>query len=104
MKTIPVVLLASVSFVASSWAGEIYGTIKESARPVKNIPVTIKGIAGKTDEYGNYRILVADVGRCPIIVQFNGKPVSGEVQSYPTPVRFDWILEKTGDTYSLKRQ
>jgi hypothetical protein len=109
MKVSALVFFASLSFLASGWAGEIYGTIKESGRPVKNLQVEIKsannmGYKGKTDEFGNYRIIVADPGKCTIAFTYNDKPVSADVQSYPTPVRFDWALEKTGDTYSLKRQ
>jgi hypothetical protein len=109
MKAIPLVLLVSLSLAASGWAGEIYGTIKEGGRPVKKAEVEIKSpndtvYKGSTDDFGNYRIIVAESGKCAITVQFNGPSLPSEVQSYPTPVRFDWLLEKNGDTYALKRQ
>jgi len=109
MKSIPLVLLALLSLAASAWAGEIYGTIKEGGRPVKQAKVTIKPpksaeIEGKTDDFGNYRIVVAETGKCIITVQFNGQSAQGEVQSYTTPVRFNFLLEKTATGSSLKRQ
>jgi len=110
MKAIPLVLLVLLSLAASGWAGEIYGAIKEGGQPVKKAPVEIKApnnkaYPGSTDDYGNYRIIVAETGKCTITVTFNGQPTKGEVESYPTPVRFNWLLEKipTGG-YSLKRQ
>ena len=109
MKASPLILLVSLSLAASAWAGEIYGTIKEGGQPVKKAPVEIKApnnkaYPGSTDDLGNYRIIVAETGKCTITVQFNGQSAPGEVQSYPTPVRFNWLLEKSGNGYSLKRQ
>ena len=109
MKAIPLVVLVLLSLATSGWAGEIYGTIKQGGRPVKLAKVTIKPpnaavIEGKTDDFGNYRITVAESGKCTITVEFNKQPAMGQVQSYPTPVRFDLLVEKSGDGYSLKRQ
>jgi hypothetical protein len=108
MKAIPLVLLVLLSLPASGWAGEIYGTIKEGGRPVKKAPVEISSpnntvYKGSTDDFGNYRIIVAETGKCTITVQFNGAPAKAEVESYPTPVRFNWLVEKSGSDYSLKR-
>ena|SRR2546423_6928267 len=109
MKAIPLVLLVLLSLATSAWAGEIYGTIKEGGRPLKKAPVEIKtpnnkAYPGSTDDFGNYRITVAESGKCTITVEFNKQPATGQVQSYPTPVRFDLLVEKSGDGYSLKRQ
>ena len=109
MKTSPLVLLMLLSLAASAWAGQIYGTIKEGGQPAKKAQVEIKSPNNKvetvlTDDFGNYRITVVESGKCTITVKFNGQSPQGEVQSYPTPVRFDWLLEKSGNIYSLKRQ
>ncbi|HSV63739.1 MAG TPA: hypothetical protein VLH83_10385 [Chthoniobacterales bacterium] len=109
MKAIPLVLLALLSLATSAWAGEIYGAIKEGSQPVKKALVEIKApnnkaYPGSTDDLGNYRIIVEETGKCTITVQFNGQSAQGEVQSYPTPVRFNWLVEKSGSGYSLKPQ
>jgi hypothetical protein len=109
MKAIPLVLLMLLSLATSAWAGQIYGTIKGGGQPVKKAQVEIKApnnkaYTGLTDDFGSYRIIVAETGKCTITVQFNGAPAKGEVESSPTPVRFDWLLEKTPNGYSLKRQ
>ena len=109
MKTFRFVLLAQTLFVASSFAGEIYGTIKEGKDLVpKNTTIEIKSSAktysAVTDEFGNYRVAVAETGKCEFTVHFKDQSVSAEMQSYWNPSRFDWVLEKSGDKYSLKRQ
>ncbi|SRR6266481_2386590 len=109
MNTIRLALLALIICAASTFGGEIYGTIKEGERPVgKGVSLEIRRgpqvYSAVTDDFGNYRIIVPETGKYAITVQFKGKSISGDIQSYPTPVRFDWVLERTGETYSLKRQ
>ena len=109
MKTFRFVLLAQTLFVGSSFAGEIYGTIKEGKELVpKSTTIEIKSSAktysAVTDEFGNYRVAVAETGKCEFTVHFKDQSVSAEMQSYWNPSRFDWVLEKSRDKYSLKRQ
>ena len=109
MTTVRLISFALTLSVASSFGGEIYGTIKEGEKPVgKGVTLEIKNDAkaypAVTDDFGNYRVIVAETGKCAITVQFNGQSISGEVQSYWKPARFDWVLEKSGEKYSLKRQ
>jgi hypothetical protein len=116
MKIIAGILLAGAVCIASSFGGEIYGTIKEGDKPVKKgVTVTVKPVGkegpnptpdkpSETDDYGNYRVVVPETGKCTITVTFDKQSISADVQSYSTPVRFDWVLEKTGATYTLKRQ
>ena len=77
MNAIPLVLLMLLSFAASAWAGQIYGTIKEGGQPVKKAPVEIKApnnkaYPGSTDDFGSYRIILAETGKCTITVKFDG--------------------------------
>jgi hypothetical protein len=113
MNTTRIVLLGLLVCLAPIFGGEIYGTIKEGGRPVgRGLKVEItKGTDGApaysadTDDFGNYRVIVPEIGKFVITIQVGGKKTNpGEIQSYPTSVRFDWVLEKTGETYSLKRQ
>ena len=109
MKMVRLISLALMLGAASSFAGEIYGTIKEGQKPVgKGVPLEIKSGAkaysAVTDDFGNYRIIVEETGKCAITVQFKGQSIAGEIQSYWSAARFDWVLENTGGKYSLKRQ
>jgi len=109
MTTVRLIPLALILCAASSFGGEIYGTIKEGEKPIgKGVTLEIKNGAqvysAVTDDFGNYRVIVAETGKCEITVQFKGQSVPGEVQSYWKPARFDWVLEKNDEKYSLKRQ
>ena len=110
MNTIRLTLLALIICAVSSFGGEIYGTIKEGGKPVeKGLRVEIKTEAADTykaytDDFGNYRIIVPETGKWTITVWFKDQAIKGDIQSYWTSARFDWALEKTGETYSLKRQ
>jgi hypothetical protein len=83
---------------------------KKAGGPVeKGVRLEIKTEAANpykayTDDFGNYRVIVPETGKWTITVWFREQPIKGDIQSYWTPVRFDWVLEKTGETYSLKRQ
>jgi hypothetical protein len=102
-------LFALASCAASSFGGEIYGTIKENGKPVaKDIPVTIE-LSGKayskpTDEFGGYRIIVAETGKATARIVFKQQTIGCEIQSYSTPVRFDLVIENVNGQYVLKRQ
>lgn len=109
MNTVRFILLALTLIAASSFAGEIYGTIKEGDKPVgKGTKVEVKSSANSysavTDDFGNYRVVVAETGKCELTIRFKDQSIYGEIQSYWNPSRFDWGLEKSGEKYSLKRQ
>lgn len=108
MTPVRLILFALTVCAASSFGGEIYGTIKEGGKPVAGVEVTIelgeKSYAKPTDEYGGYRILVPETGKCTATIEFKGKPISCEIQSYSTRVRFDLVIENTNGGYVLKRQ
>jgi len=109
MNTLRLILLSLIICSVSSFGGEIYGTIKEGERPVgRGVRLEIKTAAraypAVTDDFGNYRVVVGETGKCAITVQFREQSILGEIQSYFTSVRFDWVLEKRGETYLLKRQ
>jgi hypothetical protein len=109
MNMVRFILLPLTLFAASSFAGEIYGTIKEGDKPVgKGTTLEIKSSAktysAVTDDFGNYRVVVAETGKCELTIHFKDQSISGEIQSYWSPSRFDWALAKSGDKYSLKRQ
>ena len=110
MNTIRFMLLALTLSAVSSMGGQIYGTIREGGKPIEKgvkIEITSEGrtvYPASTDEFGNYRVIVPETGKCTITVWFRGQSIQGNVQSYWGPVRFDWALEKIGEGYVLKRQ
>lgn len=113
MKTARLTLLVLFLLGSSSFAGEIYGTIKLGDQLAKGASVEVK-IGDKTypgvaDEFGNYRVVVAETGICQLTIHFKDQSlkdqsVVSEAQSYWNPTRFDWVVEKSGDNYSMKRK
>jgi hypothetical protein len=109
MKTVRLTCLALTLVAASTFGGEIYGTITENGKPVgKDVAVTIE-IGGQsyskpTDEFGSYRIFVAESGKGTAKVAFKGQTISGEIESYSKPVRFDLAIENKGGQHFLQRQ
>jgi hypothetical protein len=110
MNTIRLILAALIVCAGSSFGGQIYGTIKEGGKPIEKgvkIEITTEAKAvypTSTDEFGNYRVIVPEPGKCKITVYFGNQTIQGDIQSYWSAVRFDWVLEKTGEGYLLKRQ
>ena len=111
MITWRVTLFSLVACAASSFGGEIYGTITENGKPVgKGMSITITpGVdsPSQTDEFGGYRVFVPQVGACTLNLTPNRDPkmtVSCPIQSYSKPTRFDLVLETTNGTSTLRRK
>jgi hypothetical protein len=108
MMSVRFILPALMLLATSTFGGEIYGTIKEGDQPAKaaslEVKIGDKTYSAVTDEFGNYRVVIAETGKCQLTIHLKEQSVVGEVQSYWNPSRFDWAVEKSGDKYSLKRQ
>ena len=93
-------------------AGEIYGTISdESGKPLADAIVVARGADNKTevardttDEKGAYRLFVRKAGGTRIVLLRDKIEMTGEAVSYPNPVRYNWIVEKSGEKMVLRRQ
>jgi hypothetical protein len=91
-------------------AGEIYGTITDSGKPV---PAGVKvGIAaagnqysGETDKFGAYHVFVNDKGKVVLTIQYKDqKPAADSVFSYDKATRYDWNIEVVDGKMTLKRK
>jgi hypothetical protein len=109
MTPVRLILFALTACAASSFGGEIYGTIKEGGKPVaKGLEVTIvlgeKSYAKPTDDYGSYRVFVTETGKCTAQIVFKGQTLSCEIQSYSTSVSCDLVIENINGRYLLRRE
>ena len=101
------VMLAGVSSLAA--AGEIYGTIKEQGKPVKEgIKVTVacgaKSVVGETDKNGAYRLFAQEEGKCTLAVQVGNESPSTTIHSFADSARYNLILEKQDGKYTLRSE
>jgi uncharacterized GH25 family protein len=107
MKTFVLLILVSLCLPALSYAGEIYGTIKgDDGKPLVNQIVQIKQndqvlASGKTDSNGYFTITVKEVGKFKLeVVGF--KDASFDVFSSNKSTRYNLLMNKTGDKWTLK--
>jgi hypothetical protein len=78
-----------------TFAGEIYGTIRESGSPVKGASVAVEcgniPYPTQTDNYGSYRVFVPVNGKCSLTVTYREVTSRGfSVFSYTDPVRYEF--------------
>ena len=75
-------------------AGQIFGSISSSGKPVPNTPIEIKCgeavTSGATTGDGSYRINVPQQGPCTLTLPRYG--ASTIVVSYPNPSQYDFQL------------
>jgi hypothetical protein len=96
-------------FPRTVWAGQVYGSIEENGRPVREateIEINCGGrpFKGQTDKYGSYRVHAAEKGKCSFKITHNNQEVTTEVYSYDNPVRYDFELVVDRGRYTLRRK
>jgi hypothetical protein len=110
MKKSPMLfLLPFIIFPAMSFAGEMFGTLREGGKAVTKgikieVVITDKTYTGETDAYGSYRLFVVEKGKCTLNVYYNKQTPSFEVYSYDKSTRYDMNLETKDGKYLLKRK
>jgi hypothetical protein len=109
MKATALSLLLLFLFPSSAFAAQVYGTLRESGRPV-TANVTVEVMCGKstysavTDNYGSYRLFARETGKCTLRVTGNGKTGQTSIDSYTDPAHYDFDLVPQGSQYQLVRK
>ena len=104
---VSVVLLVSMPSLAS--AGEVYGTIKEGGKPVKDglkveLACGAKPVAGETDKFGAYRLFAPEEGKCTLTVRIGDQSPSVAVHSFADSARYNLVLERKDGKYTLRTE
>ena len=107
MKALTLSAILLVAAPALVGAGEIYGSIKEGGKPVKEgVKVEVacagKTVAGETDKNGAYRVFAQDEGKCTLTVRIEGEAPSIAVDSFEDSARYNLVLEKKDGKYVLR--
>ena len=102
-----VVIVAALFLPATSFAGQVYGTIVMDGKGVGGASIEIQcgadATTGSTGPDGAYRINVPQQGQCTLTLPSHGK-ASAMIFSGPNPAAFNFELVKQGDKYELKRK
>ena len=112
--------LLSCSLPLDAWAGRVFGDIKFNGKSLPaGVPVKITRAAaseGKskaatapadsaaTDEFGSYKLMVKEAGKCTLAIVYEKQTASLEVFSYKEATRYDLILEKKDGKLTLRRK
>jgi hypothetical protein len=109
MKALTMSALILVVAPALAGAGEIYGSIKESGKPVKEglkveVACAGKTVAGETDKNGAYRLFAQQEGKCTLTVRVGDEAPSIAVDSFEDSARYNLVLEKKDGKYVLRSE
>ena len=102
-------LLFVLCAASTAMAGEIFGTIEDSGKPVPagiKIEIAAAGnnYAGETDKFGAYRVVVTDKGKCTLTVIYKDQKPAASIFSYDKSTRYDWTVESVDGKLTLKRK
>ena len=116
-RFILLLILLTCCLPAAASAGRVFGDIKHDGKPVAaGVQVTIARLSEDpkakptpvdttaTDEFGSYKLMVKDAGKCMLTILYEKQAVSLEVFSYKEATRYDLILEKKDGKLSLRRK
>jgi hypothetical protein len=117
-----ILVLALLCLVLPSGAraGRVFGDIRLGDKPLPaGVPVKIVRVTtedGKprtaavpsdstaTDEFGSYKLMVKEPGKCVLAIVYEKQTASLEVFSYKEATRYDLILEKKDGKLALRRK
>ncbi len=113
-------LLLFLCLPAAAHAGRVFGDIRLAGKPLPaGVPVTITRVltvdgkpkpapaasdTTKTDQYGSYKLMVKETGKCILSVAYEKQTASFEVFSNKEATRYDLILEKKDGKLKLRRK
>ena len=101
------ILLVIGAMSLTAAAGEVFGDLRVGEGYVKEAALELKCgdevVKGKTDSTGSYRITAKANGKCSISVTHDGQTASVDVVLFEKAARYRLVLEKKGDTWTLRR-
>ena len=104
MHAVRIALVGALLFPSFSMGAEIYGSIREGNRPVRNETVRVncggEEQSGQSDNNGSYRVFIRTQGPCILSV----RGLSVPVRSYARAVRYNFeVLTESGRTFLRRR-
>jgi hypothetical protein len=108
MKTL-ICFVFAFCIISVAVAGEIYGTITDSGKPVPagikvEITVAGKSYTGETDKFGAYHVVAQDKGKGALTAYYKDQKPSADVFSSDKDTRYDWTIEIVDGKMILKRK
>ena len=109
MKKVFLAMLCLAISYTTVLAGEIYGTIKEGGKPIKEgTKVEVKcpkgSYSAETDKLGSYRLFVPEQGKCTLSVTSGAVSPQMTIHSFEDSTRYNLVLEKKDGKSSLRSE
>lgn len=100
-------ILVISALATAAPVGEVFGDVRVGEEYVKEAAVELKCgdevVKGKTDASGSYRLTAKASGKCTIGVTHDGQTPTVEVVLFDKAARYRLVLEKKGETWTLRR-
>ena len=100
-------LMAVGALALAAPVGEVFGDLRVGEDYVKEANLELKCgeevVKGKTDANGSYRLTAKANGKCTITVKHDNQTPSVDVVLFDKAARYRLVLEKKGDTWTLRR-
>lgn len=102
-------LVFMLSMMSMAVAGEIFGTITDSGKPLPDgtrIEVTVAGksFTGATDKLGTYHVQATEKGKGTLTVYYKDQKPTADIFSFEKATRYDYTVETVGGKLTLKRK
>lgn len=109
MRKIYLAMLCLAIPHTTALAGEVYGTIKESGKPIKaGTKVEVKCAKGsfsaETDKLGSYRLFVPEQGKCTLSVRSGDIAPEMTINSFEDSARYNLVLDKKDGKPALRSE
>jgi len=98
-----------VSSCSPAWAGQIYGTLRETDRPISNVKIEVvcgnSTYSAMTDASGLYRLFAKETGRCAVRAYYQNQTPQTVIDSYANPAHYDFdLVRQQNGQYELRRR
>ena len=110
MKAVLLVLVLLCLCPGPTLAGQVYGTLRESDRPVGQ-NIRVEAVCGNstysavTDNSGVYRLFARETGKCTIRAYYQNQSPQAVIDSYPNPAHYDFdLIRQANGQYELRRR
>lgn len=110
MKAVIFVLVLLYLCPGASLAGQVYGTLRESDRPV-GPNIRVEAVCGTstysavTDNSGVYRLFARETGKCTFRAYYQNQAPQAVIDSYPNPAHYDFdLIRQPSGQYDLRRR
>ncbi|NUQ13029.1 MAG: hypothetical protein HUU26_12015 [Gemmatimonadaceae bacterium] len=88
-------------------AAEVFGDLRIGDQYVADAALELtcgeETVKGRTDATGSFRLSAKSLGKCRLTVTHDGQTPAVDVVLFEKPARYRLVLERKGDTWTLRR-